>query len=184
MGSLGNALRRFLNVKNIYNTLPEELKLNYTRNIKGAFDSNLEKGILLDPFVKEMILDIDKSEVIAPNLIESPILGAIPPMTLSGGVKALVVLYSKKWDLVLPTHLFGNNCAKWLLRMSDGMNIYLYTTSYLKLPEELVKGHIISLNDEVFDFTKDEDISIPYDRFFRIHTFMHFEGEVYEGDFR
>lgn len=168
----------------IYNTLPEELKHKYTRNIKGAFDYNLEKDVLLEPFVKEMILDVDKSTVKAPNLIESPVLGPIPPYMLSGGVKALIVLYSRKWDLVLPTHLFGNNCAKWLLKMSDEMDVFLYTTSYLRLPEELVKDHIISLNDEVFDFTKQEDISVPYDRFFRMHTIMHFEGEVYEGDFR
>lgn len=34
---------------------------------------------LEDPFVKEMILDVDQSEVISPYCIQSPVLGQIPP---------------------------------------------------------------------------------------------------------
>ena len=42
-----------------------------------------------------MILDIDKSKVISANCIESPILGQITPRLLSGGVKALILMYKE-----------------------------------------------------------------------------------------
>ena len=45
-----------------------------------------------DPFVKEMIRDVDKSEVVAPHIIESPVLGPILPEVLSGGVKTLMMI--------------------------------------------------------------------------------------------
>ena len=56
------------------------------------FDLNWEDEWIIDPFVKEMIKDVDKSEVIGPHLIESPVLGPIPPTTLSGGVKVLILM--------------------------------------------------------------------------------------------
>ncbi|WP_405755292.1 DUF4869 domain-containing protein [Anaerovibrio slackiae] len=39
-----------------------------------------------------MIFDVDKSKVIGANLIESPVLGPIPPERLSGGVKTLLLM--------------------------------------------------------------------------------------------
>ena len=41
---------------------------------------------------KAMIKDVDKSTVIAPRIIESPVLGAITPRELSGGVKTLILI--------------------------------------------------------------------------------------------
>ena len=40
-----------------------------------------------------MIRDVDRSEVIGSNLIQSPVLGAISPVQLSGGVKTLILIY-------------------------------------------------------------------------------------------
>ena len=48
-----------------------------------------------DPFVKEMIRAVDKSEVLSSHAIESPVLGIIPTSKLSGGVKALILVYKK-----------------------------------------------------------------------------------------
>lgn len=44
-----------------------------------------------DPVVKQMVLDIDNSEVISNGAIKSPVLGIISPTALSGGVKALIL---------------------------------------------------------------------------------------------
>ena len=40
-----------------------------------------------------MIRDVDQSEVVGEQLIQSPVLGAIPPAQLSGGVKTLILIY-------------------------------------------------------------------------------------------
>lgn len=41
---------------------------------------------ITDPLSIEMIKDVDKSVVIGPHMIESPVLGPITPRELSGGV--------------------------------------------------------------------------------------------------
>lgn len=56
--------------------------------VSTVFNNNYEEEWLDDPFVKDMISDIDKSEVISPYCIASPVLGQIPPTKLSGGVKS------------------------------------------------------------------------------------------------
>ena len=64
-----------------------------------------------------MIRDVDHSEVIGSNLIQSPVLGAISPTQLSGGVKALILI-SKVRNQVFNASRCGDNCAKWLLRIA------------------------------------------------------------------
>lgn len=43
-------------------------------NVDMFFDNNYEPEWLLDPFVKKIIRDIDKSDVLSENVISSPVL--------------------------------------------------------------------------------------------------------------
>ena len=61
-----------------------------------------------DPFVKEMIRGVDQSEVLSSHAIESPVLGIIPTTRLSGGVKALILVY-KKPELLVDCTACGEN---------------------------------------------------------------------------
>ena len=71
---------------------------------------------------KAMIKDVDKSTVIAPRIIESPVLGAITPRGLSGGVKTLISI-DQVPDKVFNASTCGDNCAHWLLKMGMEKNI-------------------------------------------------------------
>ena len=71
---------------------------------------------------KAMIKDVDKSTVIAPRIIESPVLGAITPRELSGGVKTLILI-DQVPDKVFNASTCGDNCARWLLKMGMEKNI-------------------------------------------------------------
>ena len=67
---------------------------------------------------REMIRDIDKSEVLSKTLIQSPIFGPMPPTQLSGGVKTLMLIAYDR------NHIFnasncGDNCAKWILKIAQ-----------------------------------------------------------------
>jgi hypothetical protein len=73
---------------------------------------------ITDPFCQKMIQDVDRSKVIAPRVIDSPVLGAITPRELSGGVKTLIAIY-KRPDLVFNASACGDNCAKWILAMCE-----------------------------------------------------------------
>lgn len=70
------------------------------------------------PLSMEMIADIDKSTVIDGGVIDSPVLGKIPPTSLSGGVKTLILIENRP-DKVFNATNCGNNCAKWLLKMAE-----------------------------------------------------------------
>lgn len=58
-----------------------------------------------------MILDVDKSSVISAHVIESPVLGAITPKVLSGGVKVLILML-KDNSFVYNLSNCGDNYAK------------------------------------------------------------------------
>ncbi len=73
---------------------------------------------IVDSMTIEMIKDVDKSEVIGDNLIQSPVLGPISPLQLSGGLKTLILIY-KDSSRIFNASKCGNNCAKWLLKMAE-----------------------------------------------------------------
>ena len=61
-------------------------------NTAVFFKNDYEDEWIIDPFVKEMIRDVDRSEVLDSGVIDSPVLGKIPPLGLSGGVKTLILV--------------------------------------------------------------------------------------------
>lgn len=73
---------------------------------------------ITDSMSREIILDVDKSTVVSANLIESPVLGPIPPVMLSGGVKTLLLIKHDKKQ-VFNASTCGDNCAKWILQLAE-----------------------------------------------------------------
>ena len=87
-------------------------------NTAVFFKNDYEDEWITDPLVKTMIHDIDHSKVIDAGVIDSPVLGMIPPTSLSGGVKTLIlVLFEPK--KVFNASTCGDNCAKWLLKIAE-----------------------------------------------------------------
>ena len=78
------------------------------------FNNTYEDEWLLDPFVRDVVADVDGSIVVGPRLIDSPFLGPIPPERLSGGVKTLVLMRFDH-DHVFNASACGDNCASWIL---------------------------------------------------------------------
>ena len=80
------------------------------------FKTNYDPEWFKDSFVCDMIKDVDKSDYVDGIIINSPVLGPIPPERLSGGVQTLIMIY-KKPQLVFDATSCGSNCAKWLLEI-------------------------------------------------------------------
>ena len=80
------------------------------------FDNQYKDEWITDPLTIEMIKDVDKSDVVGPHLIESPVLGPIPVKSISGGVKTLILLAFDESGKVFNASACGDNCAKWILR--------------------------------------------------------------------
>lgn len=75
-----------------------------------------------DPFVQEMIMDVDKSRYIAGGVIESSVLGPIPPEKLSGGVQTLIMI-DKMPQKIFDATSCGPNCAKWLIEIGKRKDV-------------------------------------------------------------
>ena len=90
----------------------------YMNDAPSYFDNVYEDEWIEDEFVKEMILDVDHSVVVSAHIIESPVLGAITPKELSGGVKVLILML-KDDSFVYNVSNCGNNCAKCILKIAE-----------------------------------------------------------------
>ena len=97
---------------------------------------------------KAMIKDVDKSTVIAPRIIESPVLGAITPRELSGGVKTLISI-DQVPDKVFNASTCGDNCAHWLLKMGMEKNITVNLRHLMDFGEKEFTIHILNTNQIV-----------------------------------
>ena len=87
-------------------------------NTASYFKYDYGDDWITDPFVKEMIQDVDQSIVLDSGVIDSPVLGKIPPTGLSGGVKTLILVKFDK-DKIFNASTCGDNCAKWLLKIAE-----------------------------------------------------------------
>lgn len=87
----------------------------YNTNIyfKNTYDAEWIESDL----AKKIIKDVDDSEVLGGECIQSPILGQIPPERLSGGVKTLLLILNNP-DKVFNASTCGDNCAKWILEIA------------------------------------------------------------------
>lgn len=80
-------------------------------NTAVYFKNVYEEEWITAPVAKQMIQDID-----------SPVLGKIPPLGLSGGVKTLILIANEP-DKVFNASTCGDNCAKWILKLAEDRDI-------------------------------------------------------------
>lgn len=108
---------------------------NLIRNIDSYFNNNYEDEWFEDSIVKQMVLDIDKSEVISAYNVISPVLGSIPTTKISGGVKALILMY-KRPDLTIWATACGDNCCEWIIRLSEMQDVHIMLEHTLLFPRD------------------------------------------------
>lgn len=117
--------------------------------IDSYFFNNFEEEWLNDPLVKDMILDVDRSKVLAPYCIKSPVLGQISPFMLSMGVKALILMY--KTNRIINASKCGDNCAKWIKKIAEikDLEIDLEHIMYFNEDNDPNEFHAFFINDNV-----------------------------------
>lgn len=94
----------------------------YIYNPDSYFDHWYDPNWLVKDLSKEIIKAVDKSEVIGPNLIKSPVFGAMSPDRLSGGTKTLILIDNDDEHIFNATHC-GNNCAPYLLKIAENKDV-------------------------------------------------------------
>lgn len=91
-------------------------------NTSVYFKNRYRKEWITNPKTKEMIRDVDASEVLGSGAIDSPVMGIISPTSLSGGVKTLILIDYLP-DMVFNASNCGDNCAAWLLKLGKEKDV-------------------------------------------------------------
>ena len=100
-----------------YGNMPEAVY-----NTAVYFKNAYEDKWITDPVAKEMIYDVDKSTVLDSAVIDSPVMGKIAPLSLSGGVKTLILIRNVASE-IFNASTCGDNCAKWILKLAETKDI-------------------------------------------------------------
>lgn len=118
---------------------------NVIFNTSVFFKNSYEESWLLEKETQQMILDIDKSKVLGNGAIESPVLGIIPPTSLSGGVKTLILI-SHISDKIFNASNCGNNCASWLLKIGKEKNVTINLRHLMDFGDGSFELNIVNKN--------------------------------------
>ena len=125
------------------------------------FINQYEDSWLETELAKRMIKDVDKSEVVGPHLIQSPVLGPISPRELSGGVKTLLLLAFDNSRKIFNATACGDNGAKWILEIAQNkdLTISLHHSMNFGDGEYAIK----ILNNGVVVHNQEEWLDVVYD---------------------
>ncbi len=89
---------------------------NCIYNTKVYFNNSYDPEWLVTDLAKKMIKDVDESNVLSGECINSPVLGQISTERLSGGVKTLLLILNEP-NRIFKASMCGDNCAKWILKI-------------------------------------------------------------------
>ena len=88
---------------------------------------------------------MDRSKVVGPQVIESPVLGMITPLQLSGGVKTLLLIANDRQNKhVFNASTCGDNCAKWLLKLAENRKVLVNLRHLMDFGDEPFKIHVVN----------------------------------------
>ena len=96
---------------------------NSIYNTNVYFKNSYEPEWIDAELAKKMIKDIDDSEVLSGECINSPVLGQIPPERLSGGVKTLLLILNEP-DRIFNASTCVNNPVPVSLLSGDSTRIF------------------------------------------------------------
>ena len=117
-------------------------------NTAVYFKNVYEEEWITDSMAREMILDVDKSEVLGGAIIKSPVLGNIPPVNLSGGVKTLILIKNEP-EKIFNASTCGDNCSKWILKMAEKQDITINLRHLMDFGDEPFSIRILNTNEVV-----------------------------------
>ena len=116
-------------------------------NTAVYFKNTYQDKWITEPLAVEMIRDVDRSKVVGAQVIESPVLGMITPLQLSGGVKTLLLIANDKGGKhVFNASTCGDNCAKWLLRLAENRKVVVNLRHLMDFGDEPFKLRVMNNN--------------------------------------
>lgn len=130
-------------------------------NTAVYFKNTYRDDWITDDFGKEVIRDVDKSEVVSAHVIESPVLGSITPLMLSGGVKTLLLIKHDR-SHVFNASTCGDNCAKWILELARDRKVVVNLYHVMDFGRDEFKMRVVNSGKIVHNMTELIKESVPY----------------------
>ena len=126
------------------------------------FNNTYDDEWITDSLTVEMIKDVDKSEVIGPHLIESPVLGPISVKEISGGVKTLILMAFDDSGRIFNASACGNNCAKWILEIGKRKDLTINLRHIMNFGKEPFEIKILNNGEMVQDLDRFIAVAAKY----------------------
>lgn len=126
------------------------------------FDNQYEDEWITEPLTIEMIKDVDKSEVVSPHLIESPVLGPISVKEISGGVKTLILMAFDEARKVFNASACGDNCAKWILEIGKSKDLTINLRHIMNFGKEDFEIKILNTGEMVYNMKQFIETAVEY----------------------
>lgn len=114
-------------------------------NVETYFKNQMDYSWLEDEQAKKIVEDVDQSIVESPQCISSRVLGQIPPTRLSGGTKALLLIWNLE-DRIVNASNCGDNCAKWLLEFGRQKDITINLNHIMDFGSDRFEIEILNNN--------------------------------------
>lgn len=122
----------------VYVELPTEesykfVQSNYVTRVSPYFDNIYEDEWFQNDFTKEVVREIDKSEVIDARSIYNEYGGSLPVTSISTGAKSLLLLMFT--DRKVSGDRMGDNCIPKLLEIASIKDIHISLDHLMEFPE-------------------------------------------------
>ena len=130
-------------------------------NTAVFFKNSYDDAWIVDGFSRQMIADVDKSEVLGMGVIDRPVLGKIAPERLSGGVKTLMLVKFMP-DRVLNVSTCGNHCSKWLLKIAEDEERTVNLRNIMDFGDDPFSIHVRNTDQVVHSMRELLPIAIQY----------------------
>ena len=126
------------------------------------FNNTYDDEWITDSLTVEMIKDVDKSEVIGPHLIESPVLGPISVKEISGGVKTLILMAFDDSGRIFNASACGNNCSKWILEIGKRKDLTINLRHIMNFGKGPFEIKILNNGEMVHDLDRFIAVAAKY----------------------
>ena len=144
--------------------LSDGSRVNIVMNPIAYFSNHREVDWFNDMFVREMIMGIDRAEVIRDEAILKENGRGITPEQLAGGTQTLICIY-KNPDTMFYGEPMGDNCIPFLMRISEMYDI------------NLLLEHFMGFRDEDFNNFKVDGVTVDYNGY--LEAFADFSERCY-----
>lgn len=130
-------------------------------NTSVYFDNTYDESWFEDDFARRAIKKIDKSEVIDSRVIDSPVLGIIPPERIAGGTKTLILIKNCP-DKIFNASTCGDNCSEFILELADSCDITINLRHIMKFSKRKFKAHIMNNDTYTENFSEYLDAACEF----------------------